>query len=1031
MMKNNLTVLMLCLISFYSAAQAPLALYDITRVYREALELFDHEKYVPAKEKFEEFIKLEKDPQHALRINAEYYSGICALYLLHKDAEYQLEKFVQEHPNSPWKQRAYFELATFNYQKKLYDKSLEWFEYVDEQELSDAEKIEFRYKRGHASFETGDMATARQDFFEAKQTESEYQKAAIYYYSHLAYEQNDYQTALEGFKELETDPLFKPLIPYYITQIYYKQKKYDEVLTYGPMALQHAEANATKRVPEIARLIGDSYCIKEKYAEAIPFLEQYHNATNKSEITQEDHYQLGYAYHRTGQWQKAVDEYSKCNDEANELKQRASYNLGECYLKLDQKEYARNAFEAASEMTYNPEIQEDAMFNYAKLAFELSYNPFHEAITAFEDYLNKYPNSKRRDEAYEFLLNVYMKTRSYDKALASLDKIQNKDNRVKEAYQVVAYNRAVELFQAEDYVNSEKNFDKVPTYPINPTLNADAKFWKAEISYRQEDFNKSIQRYNAFINEPGAYNSEFYGLAHYSQGYAYFKMANDEDNYETATAWYANANTAFRKYVDGTHGKEPKKVNDSYTRIGDCFYVGKNYTQAILYYDKAIQGDNVIKEYAMYQKAMCYGFDGQNDKKAWVLKSLLTENPDSKFEVDAKYELAKTYLNQNRLSDAKTYYNDILKNHNTSQYAKFALRDMCLIHVKEGNEAKVKETWVEIKTKYKTDPVVCDAYTICKSVLIEDPEFQNDAITICGATKDEVEEDVYAKAVAYAQDGDCNTAITKLSDYLSRFQPAYYALEANYHLAHCYYDKKDYNKSLESCNYVIMQGSSNYLEECLVMAATISYNNKDYSQALTHYRDLEQTAVSKNNVLEAQIGLMRCNYFLNEFGDAKMYADLVLSNASTPDEIRTTAYLWRGRIQKENAQYDAAISDFKEVIKKGGVAAAEAKYGISFCLYSKKEYKKAETEIFQLLEKYSAFDEWKYKAFLLLVDTYVAMKDYFQARATVNAILENVTEQWVVDEANKKKAQLDSLENPAPTNPGSGDIEIDLVPDNN
>jgi TolA-binding protein len=56
-------------------AQPPIALYDNTRLYREALELFDHEKYVAAKEKFQEYIALEKDPQHALRINSEYYSG--------------------------------------------------------------------------------------------------------------------------------------------------------------------------------------------------------------------------------------------------------------------------------------------------------------------------------------------------------------------------------------------------------------------------------------------------------------------------------------------------------------------------------------------------------------------------------------------------------------------------------------------------------------------------------------------------------------------------------------------------------------------------------------------------------------------------------------------------------------------------------------------------------------------------------------------------------------------------------------------
>ncbi|MFM7727276.1 MAG: tetratricopeptide repeat protein, partial [Flavobacteriales bacterium] len=352
--------------------------------------------------------------------------------------------------------------------------------------------------------------------------------------------------------------------------------------------------------------------------------------------------------------------------------------------------------------------------------------------------------------------------------------------------------------------------------------------------------------------------------------------------------------------------------------------------------------------------------------------------------------------------------------------------------VKEGNEQQVKEAWTAIKNKYHKDPVVCDAYQICKSVLIEDSEFQNDAVTICGASKNELEEDVYRKAVSFVQEGDCSNGITKLTDYLTKFQPAFHAVDASYFLANCYYDKGDYNKSLEYCNYIIGQGSTNYREECLVMAATISYNNKDYSQALTHYRDLEQVAVSKNNSLEAQIGLMRCNYLLNEFADAKMYADKVLANEATPEDIRYTALLWRGRIQHTNGNYDNAITDLKEVVKRGGSAGAESKYLIAAFYHAKGEFKTAESELFQLIEKFSAFEEWKYKAFLLLIDVYIGLKDYFQARATINAILENVTETWVVDAANAKKTELDALENPVSKEPSVNDVEIDLQsnPDN-
>jgi len=54
------------------------------------------------------------------------------------------------------------------------------------------------------------------------------------------------------------------------------------------------------------------------------------------------------------------------------------------------------------------------------------------------------------------------------------------------------------------------------------------------------------------------------------------------------------------------------------------------------------------------------------------------------------------------------------------------------------------------------------------------------------------------------------------------------------------------------------------------------------------------------------------------------------------------------------------------------------------------------------------------------------LKDYFQAHATINAIMENVTESWVIDAANAKKATLDQLENPTPTEPSVNEVEIDL-----
>jgi TolA-binding protein len=520
-----------------------------------------------------------------------------------------------------------------------------------------------------------------------------------------------------------------------------------------------------------------------------------------------------------------------------------------------------------------------------------------------------------------------------------------------------------------------------------------------------------------------------YGLAHYGMGYSYFEMANKEDNQSVAKDQYGLANTSFRKYVDGTQSLESAKVTDAYMRIGDCFFVNENFAQAIAYYDKAADKDENGRDYAMFQKAMSYGYDGKSDKKAWVLKSLISERPDSKFEIEAKYELARTYLGQERLADAKQYYNDIIKNHNVSAFHKLALRDMCLVHIKEGNNDLAKANWNLLKSGYPNDPVLKDAYQICRLALIEDPDFQNDAIAIGGATKDEVETSVYLNAISYAQKGDCNSAIAKITDYLQKYNA--YALDAHWYLANCYYDRDENDKALDSYNYVIAQGSSNYLEQSLVNAATINYNNKNYAQAAEHYTELEQKAVSKNNQMEALVGLMRCNYFLERFEQARNYAQLVATNPGIPQDIKFIALLWRARIDMRNGAYDAAIVDFKEVMKKGGEYAAEAKYSIANCLYKKGEYKKAETEIFQFFEKYSGFDEYRYKGYLLLVDVYMAMPDLVQAEATTDLILENVDEPWVVEETIKRQKQIQEIKNPNTAPKSNSDIEIDLVPENN
>lgn len=1008
-----------------SFAQKSLYFSENDRLYEEALELFDKEKYAAAQERFKEFAKNVDNPQDELRVNAEYYQGICALYLFHKDAEYELERFVAEHPDSRWVEKAYLELGSYSYQRKRYKKALEWFEYLDPLDLSTKDRIPFYYRRGHSRFEENDMQGAKSDFAEVKDLDSEYSKAALYYYSHIAYAENNHQTALNGFQQLKNDPSFAPLVPYYIAQIYYKQNKYEDLIVYAEPLMDSGAVTAPKRVPEIARLLGDAYYRREDFPKALHYLDIYHRGSQKADITRTDFYQYGYTRYRVGKYPEALESFNESSKEEDEMGQSSLYHMADCYLKLDQKPYARTAFKKASELDFNRAVKEDALFSYAKLAYELSYNPFNEAIVAFEDYLEDFPDSPRRDEAYNFLLDVYLKTKNYDAALRSLDKIQNKDARAKEAYQLVSFNRGVELFQGGNYSEAAIYFDRVKTYPLSNLLIAEAIYWKAEIAYKEKKYTQAASLFNQFLAEPGSFTSGYYDDGNYGAGYSLFKEKK-----------YVSAITAFRKYIDSNADKDPVKASDALLRLGDCYYVNKEYVKAIGFYDQAISKNERMQDYAIFQKAICFGLKGESDKEIAVLKQLLEEQPDSRYIVDAKFQIAKASLGRDNLVDAERYYEMIINDHSTSPYMGKSLLDLCLIYKKKGDNDAALGAFDRILELYPNDKILQDALGIVRSVLLDKrgPDYLanlSDKHGVLNISKAELDDEMFFAAADHYFKSDCNKAISSLENYLSKFSPAIHANEAHYYIAECYFKAQETEKALEHYNYVITQPVNDNTEGSLIGAATILYNAQNYAAALELYRDLENVAVQKNNVLEALIGQMRCYSKTGDTGQAMAFANRVIGDTGTPESIRKEALLMRGKTQKSIGDLDNAYKDFAELAKGSGVKAAEAKYLMGEIAYEKKAYKPAEKELFELIQNFSSYSEFKYKGFLLLSDVYVALEDYFQARATLNTIMDNVSEPWVIDEARKRIDQLDRLENPAPTKQlQSTPDEIDLNPEN-
>ena len=1005
----------LSLVPSVSQSQLTLEQGPTERTWDKARDAYEKNQFALAMNVFEEFISESTDPNSDRHVEAHYLASICALNLYHKDAEYRIDEFITKYPESVYVQDALWSIADHHYKRRHFKKSAEAFDRVNLRKLPKDKQRELRFKRGHSLFEEEEFEKARYDLFEVMKKPGAFLEPSTYYFSHIAYINNKPQVALEGFEAIKDHPDFAELVPVYIAQTLHATEQYSRLKTYGSNLLENTSGIEEDMRTEIARLVGDAFYKDQEFSDASPYLEVAWKGTRGPGRKAEFAYQVGYTRYRMGQWRASLDCLALTAREDNKLAQNATYHMADCYIQLGQKDKARNAFGRAASKNYDLEIMEDALFSYAKLAFELSYNPFDDAITAFTTYIEKYPNSVRHDEAYRFLLQVYLTSRDYERALHALDQIQDKDPTVQSSYQLLSYNRGVELYQAGDYSNAINYFTKVRTYPIDPKLAAESHYWEGESYFAMKDYKNATGSYADFSRAPGGYLSEYYPAADYARGYALFKRK-----------MYLDALSAFRSYLDAYPDENKRRYNDAELRTADCFFAKKEFSRAVNYYNRCLERNTSGLDYMLFQRGMAYShseLEGSLESQIADLDRILEEFPKSRFVVDALYESARTQIELDNLEDAEARINVLLESHPRNSRTKEALVDLCLIGIKQDRPEEVLKIWDQIRTSYGNDPVASDAYNIVEPLLIERGLLDNLPPAV-GLTGQEIEERLFKAAVNLAIDGNYSQALPRLEEYLRQYENGSHVGEAHFYLATCLNDAQDASGALLSYEKVISLPPSEFTEASALGAATLSWNAGDYPRALDHYRLLSEVATLQSNKLESSIGSMRCYYLLDQPEQAFEYANEVYIDESTPESIKRTAALWLGRINYDAGNTDDAIAKFSSLVQYGGSVGAESQYMISLIQYDLGDYAPAEQSVFTLVSEYPTYDDWKHKGFILLVNTYLGLNDLFQARATAESIMENVEAEWVQDACSDLMMKIEELE-AAELAPEETDTEVE------
>ena len=995
-------------------AQDQLSQLKAERLYAKGRELVDHNNYGAARQVFSEYLGVAA-PHDNRRSEAQYYMAYSALSLGHEDGEKLISNFIESNPSSPRASTAYYDMAIFFYDEKSYAKASQYFRKVEFPALTADQQNKGRFAWGYSLFNQKKLDESLEQLNFVKAQNSPYSPAASYYAGYVEYANGDYDKALEDLRRAETNPSYAAVVPYLIANVYYRQQEYDKLIEYAELVSSRSNLTNGR---DISMLVAEAYYFKGDYARAIDAYEKYFEGGNGKAETPLL-FRAGYAYYTNGQEDKALGYLKKAAASSDSVSYYASYYLGIIYLKHGDKPLAMNAFNYARNYPADKALAEESSFQFGKVAYDAGKADM--AITELESFLNSYPSSEHRNEVRELLAHAYVNGNNYNKAIEYIESLPSRNPAMQQAYQKAAYLKGSDLFNKEVYDQAAVFFEKSLGSPVNPTYVTLASFWCGEAYSILGRFQDATRHYEKVTASGLATNKELVTKARYSLGYAFYNLKD-----------YDRALTNFREYVNLTDRRTPNHT-DALIRLADCHYVTKAYSEALDFYTRARNIGSPDNDYILLQSGIITGIQRNYADARKQLTTLITSYPKSQYKDDALFQRAQFDIEQGNYRQAIDGLTLLLREAPGSSFAPYAYMRRAASAFNLNDYTATVSDYSHILREYPTHPAAEESLVPLQEALNlagRSGEFDRYLANFKRANPDskglESVEFETAKNLYFNQ--QYRQAISGLGGFLQSYPQSPKRSEARYYIAESHYRLNEHDQALAIYQEIRDDRTLNYGARITARMAEIEYGQGKYDRAVSSFLRLESLAANKNDLYNAWSGLMESYFHLQQYDSVSAYAHLILEKGNVNAAAQNKASLYLGKAAMEKGDYELAKDEFLNTLNTArDEYGAEAKYLLGKIFYLNKEYNQCYETLIGLNNDFSTYEEWVGKAFLLLADNFVAMEDDFQAKATLQSLIEHFPGEEVKEEAKAKLAQIEARQATATPPVSEEEVIIDSL----
>lgn len=862
-----------------------------------------------------------------------------------------------------------------------YSEAFELLNQINPSDLSNDLQADYQFIRGYLLFVHKDFLQAQKIFDNVRSLQSKFSDQSLYYSAFCDLFGGEYLSSSEKFESLSDNKKFRHNIPYYLSILYYKQERFDELIDYANGTLQQLSISNEPEIRELLRRAHYKNGNWDKLSELIL-------ADGLCCATNEEHYLAGMTLYKQGKHLQAAKHLKIATELSSKEGQNALLAQATIENNPDTKEIL---LQKAALLTYDLNIRDQALLHLARLKAQqgssddaLSYT---RRITEHSIYF---------DDALREEISILYENKDYKRALKVLLRIKSQDENYMTMYhELILLNGLAELKSGEQ--EQAKTFlteaSKLPYFPL---AQKQANYWLAHISFMDRNYNKALE-YLAQYDQQNMLKTlpkeSSILQAQYLKAYAYLKL----NKYEKALTAFDNAEQlVLASYRSKDEDKYAIQYEDILLRQADCSLALGRKAKAEDYYEKAYKNQIAHGDYALYQKGKIEDLSRESFLQISTYELLAKEYPNSKYVPDAQMKTGIALLKMGKSKEAYDVFAQVYRSPISREGDKFkSLMNMGLIHYNQGDIESALTYYKKIfEEAHLAQEQGNEALKVIEEIYLvnlKDSEGYYDFLNSIGAaslTHEEKDSIDFHLALSVAKD-EVKDGIRQLEHYLRKYPKARYATQSIKELAKLYEKTEQIDLAISS--YRRLSDTDNATSD-MAMHQIIRLFHKSNDLGMDYLntnKEIIEQDFSPSSTNEAYVRIAKAAVFNDKTIDyeKEILKALELGEMSMDEEEKIKLALVEEYVAGRN--YTKANGLLKELSQsQNEEIAARSLYLVANRLYDLEKLDQSAIVIENILKKDKINREIVARSLLLRSRIYLRLQEYDLAEAALLPVLQ-------------------------------------------